>query len=96
MGAATVAAAVWLLQHLKGKSYAIPIYIGMGSGGAVILVGILCMVGALCRHKMWGRCMMYILTVILFVTIVMEAATVGFLYKYSGACGLRQDCFAPN
>lgn len=83
MGAAIVATGIWLLKNLGG-SHKLPVYLVMGSGGVVILLAVLCVLGALCRHRAWGRCMMYILCIVLGLVIALEAAAVGFLYKYSG------------
>ncbi len=84
MGAAVIAAGVWLYQHFNNKDTQMAIYIVLGTGGGVAIVAILILVGACKRNSACGRCMLYILCVIVFLAIAVELAAVGGVYKYSG------------
>ena len=72
------------MQNFKNRDDEMAIYIVLGTGGAVAVVAVLMLLGACCRAKGWGRCMLYILCLILFLAIVVEVVAVAGVYKYSG------------
>ena len=92
MGCAVLAAGAWLYKNFMNSDTQMSIYIVLATGAGVLLVALLILVGGCKRAQAWGRCMLYILCVTLFLVVVVEALAAGFVYKYSGAQAVDAGC----
>ncbi len=57
----------------------------VATGSVIILLAILFVIGALKRRRYFGRCMLFILCIVLFLAIAVEAAAVGIIYHFSSS-----------
>lgn len=87
VGCAMAGAGAWAVKNHKHFAAVVPaegIYIFMATGGALLLLSILGMVGALKRKSWWARCFLYIFAIIMVLVIIIEVAAAALIFKTAG------------